>query len=241
MSELICVLWPCEQGGPEKGMRVRLSHDESHHAARVRRSRTGEDIWAITGTGTAARCTIKDPDPSGVTVEVLEIVENWREPRRRVSLYQALVRPPMMDTIVEQGTELGMARLVPIITERVERRGTRLERWRRLAAESAKQCGRGWIPQITEPLGWDRFFSQLPDNPLIVTCDNAQAGLLEVILENRILPEAGPLSIVVGPEGGLVAAELEDLQDIGAIEVNLGSRRLRSETAAVSALALLLQ
>ena len=240
MSELICVLWPREEGEPVRGSRIKLSGQESHHAVRVRRCAKGTEVWAITGTGAAARCAVIDPDPGATVVEVVEVVNDWREPPRRVTLYQALVRPASMDRIVEQGTTLGMYGLVPLLTERVQRRGVKLERWRRLAAESAKQCGRGWIPFISTALEWEEFTGKIPATALLVASDEANSGLFDILSEPGVIPAEGPVAVVIGPEGGLVSAELEFLRSMGALEVNLGSRRLRSETAAVAVLSLLL-
>ena len=157
MSEMICVFWPGTEEELQTGASIVLSERESHHLIRVRRCREREQVWAITGRGPACRCTITSADLSAA---IEEIVDMWREPARRVTLYQALIRPAMMDLIVEQGTELGITRLVPLLTERVERVGAKIDRWRRVAEESAKQCGRGWIPEISATMEWNTFLKQ---------------------------------------------------------------------------------
>jgi 16S rRNA (uracil1498-N3)-methyltransferase len=161
----------------------------------------------------------------------------WREPARRVTLYQALIRPAMMDLIVDKGTELGITRLVPLLTEHVERGGAKIDRWRRVAEESAKQCGRGWIPEISATMEWNTFIKQKMINPLIVAHDKTEQSLLKVIHDGMVIPASGDIAAIVGPEGGLTSHELEDLRKLGSIEVNLGVRRLRSETSALAILA----
>ena len=237
MSEMICVLWPGTEEELQTGASIVLSERESHHLIRVRRCREREQVWAITGRGPACRCTITSADLSAAKLEIEEIVDMWREPARRVTLYQALIRPAMMDLIVEQGTELGITRLVPLLTERVERVGAKIDRWRRVAEESAKQCGRGWIPEISATMEWNTFLKQKMTNPLIVAHDKTEQSLLEAIHEGQVIPPSGDICVIVGPEGGLTSHELDNLRKLGSVEVNLGVRRLRSETSALAILA----
>lgn len=237
MSELICVLWPGTDEELRTGGSIVLSERESHHLIRVRRCREREQVWAITGRGPACRCTITGADPSAAQLEIEEIADMWREPARRVTLYQALIRPAMMDLIVEQGTELGITRLVPLLTDHVERVGAKIDRWRRVAEESAKQCGRGWIPEISATMEWSTFLNQKMLNPLIVSHDKAEQSLREVIHEGLLIPASGDMCVIVGPEGGFTLNELDDLRKLGSTEVNLGVRRLRSETSALAILA----
>ena len=237
MSEMICVFWPGTEDELHIGASIVLSEPESHHLIRVRRCGENEQVWAITGKGPACRCTITGADPSSAQLVIEEIADMWREPARRVTLYQALIRPGMMDLIVEQGTELGITRLVPLLTERVERGGAKIDRWRRVAEESAKQCGRGWIPEISATMEWNDFLEQKMANPLIVAHDKTEQSLYEVIHEGRLIPNSGDIGVIVGPEGGLSGNELDDLRKLGSIEVNLGVRRLRSETSALVILA----
>lgn len=240
MSELLCVLYPEEGPEPAPGQRVLLSKDESHHLVRVRRAHQGREVWAITGSGAAARSVLVRADMSAAVIAIEEVVEEWREPARRITLFQALIRPAQFDQIVEAGSELGMTALIPLETGQVERRGLRMERWRRLAAESAKQCGRGWIPRIGEVLSWQEFRAQRLTMPLLVSVSDAGRSLAGLVASGE-LGETGPVGLLVGPEGDFTPMERKDLRAMGAVAVHLGPRRLRSETAALNALSLLLQ
>lgn len=239
MKDLECVLWPQGESAPAAGSRVLLSSGESHHAVRVRRLLKGDEVWAITGGGNAARCIIVEPDPESTLLEVAEVLHEWREPSRHVTLYQALIRPVHMELIIEQGTGLGMRALVPVMTERVERKDMRIERLERLAAESAKQCGRGWIPDISEVHSWEEFLSAATGTHMLVADADASMSLYELLHDDALL-EVSELGIVIGPEGGFSTSELEQLCSIGAKKVHLGARRMRSETAAAFALSLLM-
>lgn len=239
MSEMICALAPGAE--PTVGDSLCLGAEESHHLVRVRRAGKGSEVWAINGGGTAARCRLVDPDTAAAILRVEEVVSEWREPARRVVLFQALVRPAEMDRIVEKGTALGVRTIVPLETARMERKGIRLERWRRLAAESAKQCGRGRIPAVEDLCTWAGFVKRKINGTLLVAYSGAERGLREYVAVGNgpPLPE-DDLALLVGPEGDMTPRERAILLEKGVLEVHLGPRRLRSEDAALKALALLL-
>jgi len=196
-------------------------------------------VWAVSGTGPACHCRLKDADPGATTLAVEEIVTQWREPDREVTLFQGVIRSGQLEQIVEQGTVIGMRRLTPLITERVERRGVRLDRLRRIARETVKQCGRGRIPDIEEPLSWSEFLSRGFEDPMLVADTAAEVGLSHFV-HSVGLPGQGSIGLLIGPEGGLTDSELTAVTGSGGIQVHLDVRRLRSETAAAAALSLLL-
>ncbi len=234
MSEEVCTLVP----GPFRvGEHLRPSPEEAHHLVRARRLGPGEEVWALSGDGEAARCRITATTPE-CELEVLECHPEWREPRRRVTLYPALVRPVRLDQMVEQGTALGMHALRPLLTERVERTGVRIDRWRRIAREAVKQCGRARLPELDGPLTLDELLAAPPEVLLLLEA-SAHLGLRELAADPVRLDAQAHIGVVIGPEGGLSPSERERIVAAGAIEVGLGPRRLRSETAALSALALL--
>jgi len=234
MSEEICTL--LTGAGPfQPGQRLQPDPEEVRHLLRVRRLRPGREVWALSGKGEAACCRLVDEETGAL--EVVTVHPDWREPARRVTLCVALVRPAHMDTIVAQGTALGMHALVPLLTERVERSGVRLDRWSKLARESVKQCGRGYLPVITPARALEDLCAAPPDG-LILLDARADQHLGELLSAGG-LPAAGPCAVVVGPEGGLTLEERERLRSVGARTAQLGSRRLRTETAAIAALTLL--
>ncbi len=239
MSEITCVLLTDRDTVMKVGQDVRLSPDESHHLARVRRMRAGDEVWAITGSGEAYRCLLQDADPGQAHLEVMEIVPQWREPERSVTLYQGLIRSNRMEQIVEQGTAIGMRSMVPLITDRVERHGLKLARLRRITGETSKQCCRGWVPSVEEPLQWHDFLEREKESTLLVADNGADDGLADFIRSARIRRHQN-IGLVIGPEGGLTEMELETITGQGGISVHLGRRRLRSESAAAVALTLLL-
>ena len=239
MSDLICVYEPGLGADLKVGTLVRLGAEESHHLCRVRRVGEGREVWVITGEGPAGRCVVEDPDPAGAGLRVHDVAAFWREPSLRVTLAQGLVRPAEMDAIITAASALGVHAIAPLLTERVERRGVRIERWQRLAAESAKQAGRGWVPRILPEAALEDFLRGVEYDRLLVAHPDSPVPLADV-KKDLEADGAARLILVVGPEGDLTPKEREALSELGGAEYSLGERRLRSELAALKALALLL-
>ncbi len=239
MSGLLCVLWPAGGGEVAAGRTVRLDPEESHHLVRVRRAREGADVWAVIGDGRGARCTLLEADPEAAELRLLEIVEQWREPPLYLTLYLAPVRPAGQELALELGTELGLSAFTPVHTQRVERRSVRRDRLERIARETAKQCGRGLVPKIGAELTWADFLAEAGGEGLLIADEAGATGPREAA---RMLQARGvtAIGLLVGPEGGLAPDELAEAVAAGGIPVHLGTRRLRSEAAAVAALSLIL-
>jgi 16S rRNA (uracil1498-N3)-methyltransferase len=222
--------------GPYRiGERLRLGPEETHHLLRVRRLGTGDEVWALSGVGEAARCRIATTGPA-CELEIVECHPGWHEPRRQVTLYPALIRPARLELMIEMGTALGMRALKPLLTERVERTGVRSDRWQRIAREAVKQCGRARLPELGPPITLEILLADPPHRLLLLEA-SADLGLREAIADPARLGEWDEVGVVIGPEGGISPSERERLVSAGALEVRLGPRRLRSEAAALTALA----
>ena len=211
-----------------------MEGEEAHHLLRVLRLRVGDRFAAFDGSGAEALAEIVAPGPP-LRARVLE----WRTPEveaaTAVTLYLALVKGERFDWAVEKATELGVACLVPMTTERTEVRDPgepRRGRWERLATSAACQSGRVRVPRIGAPVS-------LPQ--AVQEASNASQG---VILAPGGPPLAGPwgprVALLVGPEGGFSEAELDLARSAGLAPAGLGPRILRVETAALAALARIL-
>ncbi len=147
----------------------------------------------------------------------------------------ALVKRTRVDFIVEKATELGVERLIPVITRRTQSARTNLERLGMIATEAAEQCERMTVPTILEPLALDAALSQLPGERALVAA--VEAGPVQPIGSLRL---TGPIALLIGPEGGFEPSELRMLAERpGTLLVGLGPRILRADTAALAALATL--
>ena len=194
---------------------------------RVLRLRDGERIVLLTGDGEERECRLDGGDC---------VVEERRtaigEPRHRLTVAQALLKGDGFESVVRQGTEIGVAAFVPILTDRCVARELaprRLERLRAIAREAAEQSERGIVPTIEEPLRFDQVLG--PD--------------VTILAERGERPGLGgldpmPGTIVIGPEGGFTSDELRRATEAGAKLASLGSRILRSESVAAAATAVIL-
>jgi len=243
---------------PEVGRPFTLRGDEAHHMLNVVRVRVGEEVCLFDGSGDVAHARLV-PALAGKQARrgeaVLEIVGRETidvEPARKLTLACALPRSNRMDFLIEKCTELGLKRLIPMVTQRsvvdpLERQENHLERWRRITLEAAKQCGRTQLTEITAALPFDaallteRGATALPDAPdtarMIASPEPGGISLSDFAA--RLRPHQ-PVVAFVGPEGGFTSQELALAALAGCIAVSLGPRILRVETAAVALAAFLL-
>jgi 16S rRNA (uracil1498-N3)-methyltransferase len=232
---------------------ITLSPDESHHLTRVLRLRAGDDAFTFDGIGHEYRCRVTLVDRRGAQLEIVEAMTDEVESPIAVTLAQSLAKGEKFDFIVQKATELGVRRIVPLITENAdvklndERAEKRMERWRRIALEALKQSGGRRLVDIAHPATITDFFNSTtaPDavdssaapGPLpLVFSEHGGVPIATAIL--RINPTL-PVAAFVGPEGGWSNDELDLLKSRGAVFVTLGPRILRTETAALVAVTLL--
>lgn len=204
---------------------VTAPEEEARHALRVLRLRPGEAVRVADGAGRAAEAVVAAAGPL-LDLLVERIVEL---PPDRLAPLTVAVAPPKGDRwtdLVRSLTELGVGRIRPLICERGERLPANLERARRVAAEALKQCRRGWLPRIDPPVAVPALAAA---GGRVIVCDPAGGPATP--------GTPGPTTLVVGPEGGLVEAELHALLAAGAERVRIAGPVLRIETAALAATA----
>lgn len=208
-----------------------LRGDEFHHAVRVRRIRAGETVEIFDPSGQAFEAIVEQIGDDAATLRVTRQLPS-RESSLRLTLGLALIQPDKFELVLQKATELGVTRIVPVISERVEIRLERVEkkfdRWERIIAEAVKQCGRAIAPVLDSPARFEHIVS-LPAPRLILDADASQSSL-ELITDE--------LTMLIGPEGGFSERELEVALDAGCRGLRLGPRRIRAETAAIAAVAL---
>lgn len=224
------------------GDRVTFEAGAAHHLGRVLRAAVGDVVRAVDPAG--ALLTVRLTVIAARRAEGL-IVSRAPLPTESpldLTLAQGVPKGDKMDGIVRMATELGVTRVVPLMTERTvvrlepARWTSRLGRWQRIAKEAAQQSGRAAVPEITPPrdvASWAR--ESRPAGLLVCLWEEEREGL-----EKRLPPGPCPrVTVIVGPEGGLTAEEVRGLVDAGAVVASLGPRLLRTETAGAVAVALL--
>jgi len=216
---------------------------EVHHCVRVRRVQPGDEVECFDGQGRSGRGRVVRAGAREVVVSVAE-VRDGAQPAGGLHVAASLIRPSRFDWMIEKLTELGTARITPLVTERTTIRPGRYEatgrlaRWRRLAAEAAKQCGGDTVPVIDAPEAFDTFLKGLPA-PARVLIPTLAVDAPPLRTAAAGLAGAGMLTVLIGPEGDFTAGEVAAAQARGAQPVSLGRRTLRSETAAIAAAAVL--
>lgn len=227
--------------GSVRGGQVSLGAETAHRLARVLRLRPGDHLILADGERDY-EVELTAVSPRAVAARVLGERDPPPAPAVELVLYQSLIRPNRFDLVLEKGTELGVARFVPVVSARsqVRPRGEpgRAQRWRRLVTEAAEQCGRPRPPAVEPPLAFERAVEGAPGLRLLPWEGERTLGLGPFLRSLRERPER--VSLFIGPEGGFDRAEVELARRQGAALVSLGPRILRSETAGIVAAALVL-
>jgi 16S rRNA (uracil1498-N3)-methyltransferase len=217
---------------------VRVAGPEAHHMRDVMRLRPGDAVTLIDEKGTAYSGTIAGFDRDGAEVRIGSIEEARLRPPLVVA--PAIVKGARMDFIVEKAAELGATELWPIVTARTVGKPHGVEkttRWRRLAAAASKQSLALPPMIVSETLIFHDLIHNVPRDTLALICSAGAEPISEAIAQRRPLG----LLIALGPEGDFEPVELEQAIAAGFVAVGLGPNRLRSETAAIAALAIAAQ
>jgi 16S rRNA (uracil1498-N3)-methyltransferase len=222
------------------GARVTLRGSAAVHVTRVLRLRPGAPLTLFNGTGGEFAGQLEATRGDAVTVAVRDANATERESPLFLSLAQGVSRGERMDLVVQKATELGVSRLLPLLTERsvvrLDARQAQRKRahWRGIAIAACEQSGRNRLPEVAEPLELRKFLqAQAADGTRLLLSPGATLGIAEVPRPT------GPVTVLIGPEGGLTAEEQERAVAAGFVGVRLGPRVLRTETAAIAALTLL--
>lgn len=220
----------------EVGREVTLAAKQAHYLSRVLRLKEGSEVILFNGDGLDYRCRLDGYARESARAKVLERLPNGAESPLRITLSQALSRGERMDYCLQKSTELGVACVQLLVSERVElklsgsRLSSRLQHWRAVLESASEQCGRATVPELRPPIGLEEW-AALPGRKLLLDAD-ARTSLRETELGDRI-------DIAIGPEGGFGETELEMARQSGVRAVRLGPRILRTETAGPAAIAVL--
>ena len=223
------------------GAVVRFPRRVSRQIRRVLRLRPGDTVAVFDGTGREHTARIARLEKEGVQAEIVATSVPQTEPSARLTLCIAIVKADRLELALEKCTELGAARFLPVITERVQGGAAaapsdrRLARWRRIVQEAAEQSGRLVVPELASPVQFlEAVSAAASEGPALLLYEGEQGpGLAGALAGTR--PDA--LSLFVGPVGGFAPAEVDAAVRAGASVISLGNRILRTETAAIAATA----
>lgn len=233
-------LAPDQAGPPRPGARVVLDREESHHALTVLRRAERDPVALVDGEGGRFTARLADRDGKLAVLEILTSAHDESEVAApRLCLACGVVKGRHWEWVLEKSVELGVHRLVPLLTEHgvVEPREGRRERWLAVMRAALKQSHRAWLPELDEPATLAAFLKERPAGPL----------WFGAVPDERLAEPAEPaapaaaawLTAAVGPEGGWSSAERAALLGSGAEVLDLGPHVLRTETAAAASLVVL--
>lgn len=211
---------------------ISLPQDKARYLLSVLRLREGDCVEVIDGKGKAYSAVVSAVVKRDVHIEVASEIPVDTEADAHIVLCQGILKGDKMDMVVQKAVELGTAEIIPLITERCLVRETRkTERWRKIAEESAEQCGRAVIPVVHEPMSLHR----LPMQGGIEGFVFWEGGGRPLRVSDRAHSK---IYLMVGPEGGFTEAEVHTAEGCGLVRTTLGKSTLRAETAAIVSMAL---
>jgi 16S rRNA (uracil1498-N3)-methyltransferase len=225
------------------GSLIELPAAAAQHLGKVLRARSGDELVLFTGDGREFAAVIESIRGSRVTASVGAGRAIDRESPLAVTLVQCIARADRMDVIVQKATELGVVRIVPVMSRRsvvrldAAQAASKAEHWRAIAVSACEQCGRNRLPAIEVPRRLTRYLGEAPPGAARLLLE-PDAGSSGAAVEIGAKIEIGAtVEIAIGPEGGFDPDELEAFRVSGFRSVALGPRVLRTETAAIAGLA----
>jgi len=211
--------------------------DEYRHLSRVLRKKAGDHVMVTDGKGRMYEAIIRSLGRASAECAILHMFEGLNEPKITVTLaISPLKNPSRLDYIVEKATELGVTTIIPLVCERTIRTHEKHVRLQKLAMAAMKQCGRSVLPTIFVATRFETLVSNAEQYQLrlIPHERTEQSQFIGSVMKHH--GEAKSALILIGPEGGFSEDEIKLASDCGFVAISLGPRRLRSETAALSAL-----
>ncbi|AEY66311.1 16S rRNA (uracil(1498)-N(3))-methyltransferase [Clostridium sp. BNL1100] len=225
--------------------RINIIGEDFQHLKKVLRAQIKDEVTVCCG-GFDYTAEIEKINDSSISCVITDVNKNFTESPLKVTLFQGLPKSDKMELIIQKCVELGVWEIVPVITERcVSRINTdkdaknKLARWQKIAREAAKQCNRGTIPNILYPITFKEAVEMASQAELAVIPYEKESavGLKNIVPRYEGITSG---SIIIGPEGGFEEKEVQLAEDRGVKKISLGPRILRTETAGMVALSLLM-
>ncbi len=215
------------------------------HLTKVLRLGKGDTVEVSDSACWEYTAEIEEIAETEVLLRIVDKQAFAREPALLVTLFQGIPKAGKMENIIQKCVELGVHAIVPVFLERtvVVDKGNfrkKLDRWQKISDEAVKQCRRGLVPQIETPLAEDGLLKRLQEYDLVLLpYENEQSRTLKDCLR-ELTERPRTVAVIIGPEGGFSAREAEAFIRAGAVSVSLGKTVLRTETAGMAALAMLM-
>lgn len=234
---------PDESVGQE---RITICGADANHIGNVLRMKPGERIRVSAASGRSFFCRIETISRESVTASIEEQDTLGTEFAHRVYLFQGLPKGDKMELIVQKAVELGACEVIPVAMKHCvvkldeKKAKSRTARWQAIAESAAKQAKRTVIPRVREPVGWEKALIEAQKLPVVLVPYENERGLSATRERIRAIPEGADIGVMIGPEGGFAGEEIAAAREKGMHLISLGRRILRTETAGLAALSMLI-
>lgn len=215
-----------------EGALYRCSKDLSHQLTNVLRLKTGDAVTLFDGSGYDFRGRIEEIKKKECNLRIIDSFVPNREPKRKVILFQSLIKKEKFEWVLQKGTEVGVSEFIPVIAERSARKGFDLGRSQKIIKEAAEQAGRAFVPVIRDPMVFERAIDFTAHRGYQTFFASFEARPEEKV---AAYPSKYQVALFIGPEGGWTEKEIEKARTAGYLVISLGKLTLRSETASIVA------
>ncbi|MDP6396333.1 MAG: RsmE family RNA methyltransferase [Candidatus Marinimicrobia bacterium] len=216
-----------------------LNGSEGHHLRNVVRLGEMDEIYLLDRKGKAYRSIIENVESTEITGRVVEVIQDYNSPSVKLHLAIGLLKGSKIDEVAKRTTELGVTSITPLLMQHSVKKSLNRERIMRVIESAQKQSGRGRAPDINDTVDFDEWCSAVPHQYSAYADQSPEAVPLNRWLEST--SETEDLWLLIGPEGGFHEDEISSMKEYEIPAVSLGQARLRSETAAIAASAVILE
>lgn len=229
-----------------RGDRIEIEGSDVNHMKNVLRMRCGEELMVSDGNNRKYLCAVEEYVSEGVVLRVLKEMQSDTELSSKIYLFQGLPKQDKMELIVQKAVELGAYQVIPVSTRRSvvkfdeKKAKKKVERWQEIARSAAKQAGRGYIPEVGRVMSYPEALSWAKGLDVLLIPYELKEGMKETKEIIKSIMPGQSVGIFIGPEGGFEREEVALALKYGAKAVTLGRRILRTETAGLAMLSVLM-
>lgn len=229
-----------------EGERIYIEGSDVNHMKNVLRMRPGEAVAISDGDNLKYRCVVEGYEEGRAVLAIQQRMPVYTELPCRITLFQGLPKQDKMELIVQMAVELGASQVVPVATRRSvvkldeKKAAKKLQRWQQIAESAAKQAGRGYIPQVSSVLSYQEALEKAGELDVLLIPYELAEGMEEARKVVASIAQGQSVGIFIGPEGGFEKEEVDAAIHQGAKAITLGRRILRTETAGLAILSILM-
>lgn len=229
-----------------EGERIYIEGSDVNHMKNVLRMRQGEEVEISDGDNLKYRCVVEGYEEGRAVLAIQQRMPVDTELPCRITLFQGLPKQDKMELIVQKAVELGASQVVPVATRRSvvkldeKKAAKKTQRWQQIAESAAKQAGRGYIPQVSSVLSYPEALQMAGELDVLLIPYELAEGMEEARKVVASIAQGQSVGIFIGPEGGFEKEEVDAAIRQGAKAITLGRRILRTETAGLAILSILM-